>query len=193
MMQVARRPSSQRLNSCAQVAILDRSMKAYPETGGWLSGSDRPLRWPTDGSSGRPPILHHRARLLPVPAAAHRLGEVPPAGGELSGAAIGAAFRRERYARRTFCTRRSPGEPYLPLQQLGGVLLVGDSVEVAPRQDHRMIACEPAQEVGGLVLAVLQLRAYGTKSIRPGALLAALGLGAGLWNPASIAAADLVK
>jgi hypothetical protein len=41
-----------------------------------------------------------------------------PAGGELSGAAIGAAFRRERYARRTFCTRRSPGEPHLPLEQL---------------------------------------------------------------------------
>jgi hypothetical protein len=26
---------------------------AYPGTGGWLSGSDRPLRWPTEGVLGR--------------------------------------------------------------------------------------------------------------------------------------------
>jgi hypothetical protein len=34
--------------------------------------------------------------------------------------------------------------PHLALEQLGGALLVGDSAALVPRQNHRMIAREPA-------------------------------------------------
>jgi hypothetical protein len=60
MVQVARRSSSQRLNSCAQVAILGRSNDSASEPGGWLSGSDRPLRWPTGVCSAGASALHGR-------------------------------------------------------------------------------------------------------------------------------------
>jgi hypothetical protein len=41
-------------NCCAQVAILGRVMEFnLAEPGGWLSGSDRPLRWPTVEVLGR--------------------------------------------------------------------------------------------------------------------------------------------